>query len=59
METFFAYSPVLKKERERRRPSNPSILLVRRHSGTPPPAPLRVDPRPFLRLASVCQTVER
>jgi len=59
METFFAYLPVLKKERERQRQSTPSVLQVRRHSGTPPPAALRVDPRPFLLLASVCQTVER
>jgi hypothetical protein len=59
METFFAYSRVLKREREKRPSKDPGFVRTRPLSGTPCRTALRFDPRKFLLLASVCQNSDR
>lgn len=59
METFFAYSRTLKKEREKRSSKVPGFAQPRPPSGTPCRTALEFDPRKFLLLASVCQSLDR
>jgi len=59
METFFVYSRVLRKERERQRPTVQVAARQSPPSDTPPRTSPPSDPRRFLHLASVCQNPDR
>jgi hypothetical protein len=59
MEIFFAYSRILKKERDRQRQLPPVGQPIRRASSTSSQEVLPPDRRHFLLLATVCHTNER
>lgn len=59
METHFAYARLLKREREKQRPTSPAPDRASRLFGTRPQRAPLFDPRRFLLLASVCQSSDR